>query len=306
MKIASMKKEKPSIAKPSPNTLPNVAVNLRPQQPHLEAEDRAGDHADGEQRGHDPRPAPRERAVELVAGAQVQPLANSTIAGNAMPKQTSGMCTANDRACICRACSRYAWCAAVIATVLYSAVCRSPSAAPSRRAARAAAQSSASRSISGSASASSRCSRGGEVLGDRPRQPALAVAAVGFERLRPALGQLDERAPPVARGRRGARSARRPPGRRSSASSTAGARARRAARSPIDLRPFAIQSPEHRALREREAVLGAQAAHELAEREAQLGWRAASCRRPWPCAELYECSRQTVQFSCIIRLMSTQ
>ena len=32
---------------------------------------------------------------------------NSTIAGNAIPKQTSGMCTANDRACICRASSRY-------------------------------------------------------------------------------------------------------------------------------------------------------------------------------------------------------
>ena len=47
---------------------------VRPQQPHLEAEDRAGDHADGEQRDHHPRPAPRERAVQRVAGAQVQPL----------------------------------------------------------------------------------------------------------------------------------------------------------------------------------------------------------------------------------------
>ena len=26
-----------------------------------------------------------------------------------MPKQTSGMCTANESACISRACSRYSW-----------------------------------------------------------------------------------------------------------------------------------------------------------------------------------------------------
>jgi hypothetical protein len=56
MKIASMKKER------------------RPQQPHLEAEDRAGDHSDGEQRRHHPRPAARQRPVELIAGAQEQPL----------------------------------------------------------------------------------------------------------------------------------------------------------------------------------------------------------------------------------------
>ena len=31
----------------------------------------------------------------------------STSVGNATPKQTSGMCTANDSACICRASSRY-------------------------------------------------------------------------------------------------------------------------------------------------------------------------------------------------------
>ena len=32
---------------------------------------------------------------------------NRTITGNAMPKHTSGMCTANDSACIWRASSRY-------------------------------------------------------------------------------------------------------------------------------------------------------------------------------------------------------
>ena len=47
---------------------------VRPQQPHLEAEDRARDHADGEQRQHHLRPAPCERAIELIAGAPVEPL----------------------------------------------------------------------------------------------------------------------------------------------------------------------------------------------------------------------------------------
>jgi hypothetical protein len=36
------------------------------------------------------------------------------------------------------------------------------------------------------------------------------------------------------------------------------------------LRAFAIQPPEDRALREREVVLGTQAANQLAERNAQL------------------------------------
>jgi hypothetical protein len=74
MKIASMKKEKPSIAKPRPEDAPERGGERGPQQAHLEAEDRAGDHPDGEQRDHDPRPAARDRAVGLVAGALVQPL----------------------------------------------------------------------------------------------------------------------------------------------------------------------------------------------------------------------------------------
>jgi hypothetical protein len=32
-----------------------------------------------------------------------------TNAGKAIPKQTSGMCTANESACICRASNRYSW-----------------------------------------------------------------------------------------------------------------------------------------------------------------------------------------------------
>ena len=74
MKIASMKNEKPSIAKPSPNTLPKVRGEGRPEQAHLEAEDRPGDDADGEQRHHHLRPAPRQRPVELIARAQIEPL----------------------------------------------------------------------------------------------------------------------------------------------------------------------------------------------------------------------------------------
>ena len=33
----------------------------------------------------------------------------STNAGKAIPKQTSGMWTANESACICRASNRYSW-----------------------------------------------------------------------------------------------------------------------------------------------------------------------------------------------------
>jgi len=51
--------------------VPEVLHPYRPQQPEFEGQDRAGDHAHGEQREHDPRPAPGERAVELVAGSQV-------------------------------------------------------------------------------------------------------------------------------------------------------------------------------------------------------------------------------------------
>ena len=64
MKIASTKNEKPSSAKPRPNTSPNVAMNAGPEQAELEAEDRPGDDADREQREHHARPAPGQRPVE--------------------------------------------------------------------------------------------------------------------------------------------------------------------------------------------------------------------------------------------------
>ena len=106
MKIASRKNEKPSTANPSPNTEPNVAVNS----------------------GHS-SPISKLRIVPVItptANSATSTLlhrfasvryssspvrryrhsTNSTITGNAIPKHTSGMCTANDSACIWRASSR--------------------------------------------------------------------------------------------------------------------------------------------------------------------------------------------------------
>ena len=63
------------MAKPSPNTEPNVPVKLRPEQAHLERQDRAGHHADREQRDQHPAPPPGQRQVHVAAGAQRRPLA---------------------------------------------------------------------------------------------------------------------------------------------------------------------------------------------------------------------------------------
>src|SRR5206468_3743769 len=51
--------------------VPEARDEVRPEQAELEAQDRAGDDADGEQRQHHVRPAPRHRAVELTARTQV-------------------------------------------------------------------------------------------------------------------------------------------------------------------------------------------------------------------------------------------
>ncbi len=48
----------------------------------------------------------RQRQVDVVPRAQVEPLDEQDSAGNAIPKQTIGMCTANDSACIWRASNR--------------------------------------------------------------------------------------------------------------------------------------------------------------------------------------------------------
>ena len=47
---------------------------VRPQQAHLEAEDRARDDAHGEEGDHDPAPAAGDREVDRVAGAVAHPL----------------------------------------------------------------------------------------------------------------------------------------------------------------------------------------------------------------------------------------
>jgi hypothetical protein len=56
---------------PEPEHVAEVLHPHRPQQPQLKRKNRAGNHPHREQRQHDPRPAPRERPVELVAGPQV-------------------------------------------------------------------------------------------------------------------------------------------------------------------------------------------------------------------------------------------
>jgi len=73
MKIASRKKEKPSIAKPRPKTLPKLAEG-GPEEAQLEAQDRPGHDPGGEQGRHHLRPAPRQRPIELIARSQVEPL----------------------------------------------------------------------------------------------------------------------------------------------------------------------------------------------------------------------------------------
>ena len=55
----------------------------------------------------------QRRAIARYTGSPVRwPIHSmtSTITGNAIPKHTSGMCTANDSACIWRASSRWSCC----------------------------------------------------------------------------------------------------------------------------------------------------------------------------------------------------
>ena len=106
MKIASMKNENPSIANPNPNTPPNVPVKFGHSSPISKL-------------STVPVITPTANSVTITRvqrRARVRysrsPVrryshsANSTMTGNEIPKQTSGMCTANDSACICRAWSR--------------------------------------------------------------------------------------------------------------------------------------------------------------------------------------------------------
>ena len=106
MKIASRKNEKPSRVNPSPNTLPKSAIHAgqsRPSSndkivpvttPTAKSASMTRDHR---------RASTRYRSSPV---RRYRYSANSTSTGNAMPKQTSGMCTASDSACICRASNR--------------------------------------------------------------------------------------------------------------------------------------------------------------------------------------------------------
>ena len=147
---------------------------------------------------------------------------------------------------------------------------------------------------------STRCSLRGEVLGDRPREPALALAAVRLERRAALLGQLDERAPPVG----GVGAARdQALGLEVADRLRHRLRAHALGEREVADRPgaFAVQAPEHGALREREAVLGAQAAHQLAEHDAQLAREASGvdgvAHGPQTISRK---DRETAQFPCII------
>ncbi len=106
MKIASRKNEKPSIANPSPKTPPNVAVKLGQSRPISKLR-------------IVPVITPTAKSATMIrvqrrasvrySGSPVRSQrasAKSTITGNEMPNATSGMCTANESACICRAWSR--------------------------------------------------------------------------------------------------------------------------------------------------------------------------------------------------------
>ena len=91
MKIASMKNENPSIAKPSPNTLPNVAVKFGHSSPisKLRIVPVITPTANSARTIR----LQRRASVRYTGSPVASPSrsANSTIAGNAIPKQTSGM-----------------------------------------------------------------------------------------------------------------------------------------------------------------------------------------------------------------------
>jgi hypothetical protein len=115
MKIASVKKANPSIAKANPNTSPHCSMNRGQRSPS--SNDRivpvTTPIANRMSITFDQR-----FASALYAGLPVRWCSHSTkstMAGKEIPKQTSGMCTPNESACICRASVRYSWEAASLA-----------------------------------------------------------------------------------------------------------------------------------------------------------------------------------------------
>jgi hypothetical protein len=104
--MASRKKENPSSVNPSPNTFPKSCIHTGHSSPS--SKDRivpvTTPTANSASMIRDHRRARVRYSSSPVR--RYRHSANSTITGNAIPKQTSGMCTASDSACICRASNR--------------------------------------------------------------------------------------------------------------------------------------------------------------------------------------------------------
>src|SRR5215217_4756739 len=108
-KIASRKKKIPSRPNAKPNTLPKLAMNCGHSSPI--SKDRivpvTTPTANSTSATFDQR-----LASDLYSASPVRrysPSTNRNMAGNAIPKHTSGMWTPSESACIWRACSRSGW-----------------------------------------------------------------------------------------------------------------------------------------------------------------------------------------------------
>ena len=106
MKMASVKNENPSSVKPSPKTLPKSCIHTGHSRPS--SKDKivpvTTPTANSASMILDQR-----RASVRYSGSPVRRWrhsANRTRTGKAMPKHTSGMCTASESACIWRASNR--------------------------------------------------------------------------------------------------------------------------------------------------------------------------------------------------------
>jgi hypothetical protein len=106
MKIASRKKENPSRVNPSPNTFPKSWIHTGHSSPS--SKDKmvpvTTPTANSASMMRDQRRASVRYSWSPVR--RYRHSANRTSTGNAMPKHTSGICTASDSACICRASNR--------------------------------------------------------------------------------------------------------------------------------------------------------------------------------------------------------
>src|SRR5919106_2661104 len=109
MKIASTKKENPSRVKPSPNTFPKLAMKPGHRSPssRLRIVPVTTPTANSPSMTFDHRNAIERQTSSPVRRKRHSQ--NSTIAGKATPKQTSGMWTPSESACIWRASNRYCW-----------------------------------------------------------------------------------------------------------------------------------------------------------------------------------------------------